>query len=180
MSNLKSPFIILTVLTGCTLILLHPKLSFAKDSGPLLDIYTCAKISEDAKRLACFDEKIAVLKVKDDKKEFVAIDAEAVQELKRESFGFSLPSLPKLALPSLSKDKRENLEVKITKMVKRNRRYIFTMENGQVWEQTSGDIRYIPKGDLIATIKPKSMGSFMLSASNGKNKMPSIRVRRIQ
>jgi len=118
--------------------------AFAQERASVLsDLYICSSISDDADRLSCFDKAVPTLKVKEEKKEIVAIDAEQVREIKRDSFGFSLPSLPKIGLF----DKKEN---------------------GHVWQHTSGDLGRIPKGDLTATIKPASLGSFFVRLENEK------------
>lgn len=150
--------------------------------SPLAKLYSCASIQSDTERLACFDANVAVIQVKEEKKEIVAIDAEAAKDIKREAFGFSLPSLPKLGLPSLGgdKDAPEVLTFPVKSVKKRGRSYTFHMENGQVWRQVSGRFNYIPKGDLTATIKQGSIGSYRISISNGKERVRGMGVRRVE
>lgn len=181
-------------LTSVTLILpFSGILAAAKDKpsaddakSPLTALYDCSAISGDAGRLACFDRVAASLKIAEEKKEIVAIDAQSAKKLKKEAFGFNLPSLPKLGLPSFGgdKDKPEPL-VAAVKSVTGGRgqnagRRTVTLENGQVWVQSSGSLNYVPKGDLTATITPASMGSFKISLNNGKTTVRGMRVRRIQ
>ncbi len=151
-------------------------------NSPLAKLYECAEITEDAARLTCFDSNVASLQVKEEKKEIVAIDAEAAKTIKREAFGFSLPSLPKLGLPSFGggDDGPEALNLKVKSVKKVGRTYEFRMENGQVWRQASGRFNYIPKGDLVATIKSASAGSFLMSLSNGKERVRGMGVRRTE
>jgi len=145
--------------------------AFAQERASVLsDLYICSSISDDADRLSCFDKAVPTLKVKEEKKEIVAIDAEQVREIKRDSFGFSLPSLPKIGLF----DKKENDVEKLAQTFKvksispRRSGLIITLENGHVWQHTSGDLGRIPKGDLTATIKPASLGSFFVRLENEK------------
>lgn len=154
--------------------------AFAADESPLASIYACATIDNDAARLACFDDKVPELKVKEEKKEFVAIDAEAAKTIKREAFGFSIPSLPKLAFPDLLDSDREDAEFEVSNITTSTNGLVFRMKNGQVWEQISGGYGYVPKGDLIATIKPKALGSYSLNVTNGKRTLKSIRVKRVE
>lgn len=151
-------------------------------NGPLSKLYECTAISDDTSRLACFDTNVAVIQVKEEKKEIVAIDAESAKSIKREAFGFSLPSLPKLGLPSLSgnSDGPEVLTFPIKSVQKRGGNYIFIMENGQMWRQVSGRFNYIPKGDLEATIKSGAIGSYRISISNGKERVRGMGVRRVE
>ncbi len=163
----------------------------ADDSGeaietPLSSLYKCAKIVNGPERLACFDTSVAKLHTAEQNKEVVAIDAKAAKKIKREAFGFNLPSLSKIGLPSIGLPKMgggkdvESLVVDVKSVRKSGRGYVITMKNGQVWKEVGGRLNYIPKGDLKATIKPKSMGSFMLSLNNGKTTVRGLRVRRVE
>lgn len=180
---------LIPILTG--FILLNTSAFAADDSSdtietPLSSIYACAEISNSTQRLACFDASVAKLHTAEQNKEIVTIDAKAAKKLKREAFGFNLPSLskiglPHIGLPNLGGDRdAEALVVGVKSVRKVGRIYVFTMENGQVWKEVGGHINYIPKGDLKATIKPKSMGSFMISLNNGKSTVRGLRVRRVE
>lgn len=152
-------------------------------ASPLGILYECALISGDAERLACFDSNVAALQVKEEKKEIVTLDAAAAKTIKREAFGFSLPSLPKLGLPSFGgsdDDDPEALSFPVKSVKKSKQGYVFYMENGQTWEQASGRFTYIPKGDLTATIKAGAIGSFRMSLSNGKERVRGMGVRRVE
>lgn len=156
-----------------------------KEAGqsPLAVLYECAALTDDAARLACYDSKVANLQVKEERKEIVAIDADAARTIKREAFGFSLPSLPKLGLPSIGGSDDSGPDVltfPVDSVRKQGRDYVFYMENGQVWRQSGGRLNYIPKGDLTATIKSGAIGSYMLSLSNGKERVRGMRVKRVE
>ncbi len=149
--------------------------------SPLTSLYSCTKITDPTERLACYDKKVSSLKIAEDKKEIVAIDANVARKIKREAFGFNLPSMPKLGLPKIgTQSKQDELVVKVKSIRKRARKYIIILENGQVWQESGGHINYIPKGELTATIKPKSMGSYLLSLNNGKTTVRGLRIKRIE
>lgn len=150
--------------------------------SPLSSLYDCAGVVDDLARLACFDKVAASLKIAEKKKEIVAIDASSAKKLKKEAFGFNLPSLPKLGLPSFGsdKDKPEALVAPVKSVNKGRAGYVFVLENGQIWQQSNGSFNYMPRGDLTATIKPASMGSFKISVNNGKSTVRGMRVRRIE
>ncbi len=154
--------------------------------SPLSALYECSKIPDPVKRLACFDGSVAKLRTAEQNKEVVAIDAKVARKIKREAFGFNLPALskiglPKIALPSLGeKDKTDMLVADVKSVRKSGHKYVITLKNGQIWRQVGGRLTYVPKGDLKATIKPKSVGSFVLSLSNGKSTVRGLRVRRIE
>jgi len=150
--------------------------------SPLTVLYDCSAITDSTERLACYDKIVASLQQAEEKKEIVAIDAQSAKKLKKEAFGFNLPSLPKLGLPSFGGDDdgEETLEIAIKSVRKGGKGYVFTMENGQVWRETGGRLNYIPKGDLTATIKPASLGSYKLSVNNGKTTVRGLRVKRVE
>lgn len=154
--------------------------------SPLSPLYTCSEMDDSMQRLACFDASVAKLRAAEQNKEVVAIDAKVAQKIKREAFGFNLPSLskiglPKVALPSLSgKKKADALVADVKSIRKSGRGLVITLKNGQVWKETGGRLNYIPKGDLTATIKAKSVGSFLLSLNNGKTTVRGLRVRRVE
>jgi len=160
------------------------EISAKENSSPLNSIYACTSILNDSERLACFDNAVPVLQVKEKKKEIITIDAEGAKAIERDSFGFSLPSLPKLGLiKPRSKDVKKPAQVfKVKSLSNRRGKITLVMENNQVWQQTSGDIGYIPKGDLTAKIKPASLGSFFISLTNqdGDTGRKGVRVKRIK
>jgi len=157
----------------------------ASNDSPLSTLYDCMAIEAPEQRLACFDTSVAQLRTAEQKKEIVAIDAKAARKIKREAFGFNLPSLSKIGLPKLSllgsgKEKADSLVADVKSIRTSGRVLVITLENGQVWKEVGGRLNYIPKGDLKATIKPKSVGSYVLSLNNGKTTVRGLRVRRIE
>lgn len=158
------------------------KQKFEDIKSPLTTLYDCSAIPEDTNRLNCYDEATASLRIAEQKKEIVAIDAQSAKKLKKEAFGFNLPSLPKLGLPSFGgdDDKPEALVAAVKSVRQGGGGYLFILENGQIWQQSTGSFNYMPKGDLTATIKPASMGSFKISINNGKTTVRGMRVRRVE
>ena len=149
--------------------------------SPLTGLYVCAEMNDASERLACYDEMVASLKIAEERKEIVAIDAQAAKKIKREAFGFNIPSLPKLGLPKIGGDEKiDSVVLKVKSIKKQGRRYVIRFENGQIWEEVGGHINYIPRGELTATIKPKSMNSYMLSLHKGKTTVRGLRIRRIE
>lgn len=182
------------IVFGFTSLFLLSSQAFAADKqgdnidSPLSTLYVCADIGDPEQRLACFDTSVANLRTAEQKNEIVAIDAKAARKIKREAFGFNLPSLSKLGLPKISlpggkkgsKGKADELVADVKSIRTKGRVLVIALENGQVWKEVGGRLNYIPKGNLKATIKPKSVGSFMLSLNNGKTTVRGLRVRRVE
>ena len=148
--------------------------------SPLANLYACKSISEPTARLACFDSNVENLSQKEAKKEIVAIDSTTAKDFKREAFGFSMPSLPKLGLPSVGGDSDDVLEFPVRSVSKSRAGVVFTMNNGQIWKGVNGRLNYVPKGDLTARISRGAVGSYRLSLSNGKERVRGLGVRRIE
>jgi hypothetical protein len=130
---------------------------------------------------ACFDGEVATVKAREASKEILAIDADVAKDLQKESFGFSLPSLPKLSLPKLGGgDGPEEMRLAIKEVRKSGRDYVIEMENGQIWRQTGGRLNYVPRGDIEAIITSAAMGSFKMKITDGKSTVRGLRVRRVE
>jgi len=162
--------------------------------SPLMTLYECANITVDSERLACFDSKVSNIRKLEENKEFIAIDKATAKSLKKESFGFNLPSIPKLGKLFKSENKSgENSEANFSEdsdrvsliLTKANQyayqKMRFYFDNGQVWDQVNSESVRIPKGKdgkpNIAKIRKAAFGSYLMTIS-GNNR--SIRVRRVE
>ena len=149
--------------------------------SPLGQLYDCQRIENPQQRLACYDKAVSSLHAAEDKKELVTIDAKSARKIRREAFGFNLPSLPKLGLPKIGLGgKTDTLIAPVKTVRKSGRDFVFTLENGQVWRQTGGPTGYIPKGKLTARIRALKLGGYMMSVTNGKMRVKGMKVRRIK
>ncbi|MDX2238105.1 MAG: hypothetical protein NW203_11125 [Hyphomonadaceae bacterium] len=136
-------------------------------------VYACAAETDDARRLACYDQAVGRLRVAQQEGDFAAISPEQVRRLERESFGFSLPSLPRLVMPRFgggegeAAEALEALQMEIARIEPRGPRVAFRMTNDQVWVQTeSRRVAGIRTGDAV-TIRRAAMGGYMLVPEHG-------------
>lgn len=156
----------------------------AQDGPPspeVLDqVLACGAVTNEAERLACYDRAVAQLRAAHESGSLVAVDRQQVQEIERDAFGFSLPSLPQIFRRGGESDVLAVAEMALT--VERvsfrgDGTGTFTMSNGQVWSQIDGmNARHVRVGTEVI-IRRASMGSFMLSVPSGG---PPLRVRRTQ
>ena len=170
---------------------------------PLSDIYACTEITDNSRRLACYDAAAGKLRAAEKVGEFVAVKREDIKTIKKEAFGFNMPSLPKLKLFFLKGKKAENafaqvdtskkgsvileqdkngeiskVEYGIDHIVtKAYGVHWFYLKNGQVWKQIDSlGVRYSKKNkNLMAQIRTASMGTYFLRI-NGRGR--AIRVKR--
>jgi len=156
------------------------------DQSPeaLAKVYACATIGEAQARLACFDAAVAGLRTAETTGEFAAVDAARVREIERESFGFSLPSLPRLGLPGARRadgtvvaEQPSAQTMKIERTGRIDGNPTFIMDNGQVWSVIVTQQNRNARPGATVTVRKASLGSFLLSAEGGG---PALRVRRVQ
>tara|TARA_R110002126_G_scaffold78229_3_gene194951 strand:- start:32 stop:733 length:702 start_codon:yes stop_codon:yes gene_type:complete len=79
---------------------LTPATALADD--PVADILACRAIEPIEARLACFDSAAATLASAHSSGDIVTVMREDVEAVERDSFGFSMPSLPRFRVPLLA------------------------------------------------------------------------------
>lgn len=131
----------------------------------LLDkLANCREISADAERLACFDDAASALEQAEAKGDVVVIDREQARQVRKQAFGFSLPSLSLLERG----EKQEELDTLETTITSARQdptgKWILRLENGSTWTQVDvNNPSRTPKAGLPVRIRKASMGSFLLS-----------------
>ena len=139
------------------------------------DVYACAGISTDAERLACYDAAVGRLKAAEDAGEVTTVTRAEVEKVQRESFGFSIPSLPSFALKKSGGD--ADIE-EVTLPIRSVRagpygKLTITLDNGQVWTQID-DNKVRAKNPEEAQIYQAMLGSYKMKIDGGR----AFRVRR--
>lgn len=152
----------------------------------LTQVYACRDITNEAQRLACYDTAVGRLREAETSGSVVAIDRGQAQEMDREAFGFSLPSLSRIFRggdrDSASTTPRfepvDEIAMEIASVThQRNGPSTFRMTNGQVWIQIDDEVaRNVRQGGAV-TVRRATFSSYLMSVAAGG---PAIRVRRIQ
>jgi hypothetical protein len=124
----------------------------------------CRKVADDAARLACYDAAVDGLGRQLAEGQVVAVDRAQVREVRKQAFGFTLPSLN---LFSRGGDKPADVdEVELAvESARRGRdgKWRLRLEGGQVWRQIdSADFSREPKPGATARIKKAVLGSYMM------------------
>lgn len=146
----------------------------AKDKTPAGDalpevfskVLECRKLSDASARLACFDTSVAALEQANAQKTVVVISEEKVAETRRGLFGFSLPRL------GLFRDDKQDEGLKelvttIAAVRGGDGAWVFTLEDGAVWQQTDGVFLRKPKAGQAITIRRAALGSYMGRVEDG-------------
>lgn len=137
----------------------------------------CRKVADDAGRLACFDQAAAALDQAEAKGDVVIVDREQARQVRRQAFGFALPSISMF-------EKGETREVldNVTGVVDSARqngagKWVVKLKDGAVWTQVdANELHRTPKAGMSVTIRQASLGSFMMSVDGGG----AFRVRRVE
>jgi hypothetical protein len=140
------------LLTGIMSMTFIVSAAHADEKSPIQSIYACADITDNVKRLACYDAAVSGAKKAESEGEFTTITRKEAETVQKEAFGFSLPSLPKMTLPTFGRNsddktvKTDNdgriaeVELVITSIYSDGYgKTVVKFENGQVWQQTDSD-----------------------------------------
>ena len=137
------------------------------------DVYACKNITVDAERLACYDMAVGRLKAAEEAGEVKTFTRKEVEEVKRDSFGFSIPSLPKLAFGNKdgngdsTADDLKEVTFAVKSVSGSRGALIITLENGQVWRQTAGP-SISPRDKKEALIYQASFGSYKMKLDGAR------------
>jgi hypothetical protein len=149
----------------------------AQQPSALRALADCRKIAEDAARLACFDTAAAALDQAETKGDIVVVDREQAGKMRRQAFGFALPSLNFFDRG----DKPAALD-RVTGVAARayrqGSRWVIELEDGGgTWLQTDDEPqpRGARKGSRIE-IRKAAMGSFFINVDGQR----AMRARRVE
>lgn len=178
----------------------------ASSISPLSPIYFCAEKTDPAERLACFDGAVAAVKAAEARSEIVALDQPRVAAVRREAFGFRIPSLPRFGLgapaaqeatvpnagastattsaqsraaPAQAREQAEEAQTfAVARVGRSGDRVSIFLENGNVWHLTEAVELNAPRQTPFnVRIRNAAMGTYMLTVE-GRNK--GYRVRRVE
>lgn len=139
-------------------------------------LQSCTVINDDAARLACFDREIDRLSGAAKHSPQAAPAAPLVAE-EQQTFGLSPEAVRKLKNPNArAAAAKPKLAAKLSHVsVLADSHLLFTLDNGQIWEQTEIRAGFSAAAGDSVTIEPGALGSFWLSVSAKR----ATRVRRV-
>ena len=169
------------LITGTIMGMIMPAAAQDAPMASTKEVYACSDIADNDERLACYDAAVGRLKSAEEAGEVVTVTRDEVEKVQKDSFGFSIPSLPKFA-SSIFSDEEDNeikeLVLPVARVAKSGSDFIIYLENGQVWRQIdTTSVYYSSKlGVDEATIKSAALGSYRMKLDNGV----FFRVKRIE
>jgi hypothetical protein len=126
-------------------------------------VLDCRAITDDAKRLACFDAAVGAMVEAETKGDLVTIDREQRAEVRRQTFGLSLPALTLFDRGEKGED-ADKLTTTVAEASKgANGRWLIQLEGGALWRQTDDtDLFKTPHKGSVAVVKKGALGSFFM------------------
>lgn len=139
----------------------------SKDGGRaaiVQKLVDCRKVSDDQARLACYDQATAAFDQAEAKGDVVVVDREQARKVRRQAFGFAMPSIT-LFEKGETKEEVEN----VTGVVAAARQdgaghWVIKLEDGAIWTQVdANELFKTPKPGMPVKIRRAALGSYMMS-----------------
>jgi hypothetical protein len=168
---------------ACAALLLSPGLCAAAPpavgrADVVRALSDCRKITEDSARLACFDKAAGALDQAESQGQVVVIDQAQVATVRRQAFGFSMPSLNIFAKSApKSGEGVDHLHL----VVAHARRdgdghWVFTSDDGAVWRQTDeSEFAVDPAKGSKLFVESGALGSYFCKIDS----QPRVRCARV-
>jgi hypothetical protein len=136
----------------------------------LQGLLDCRGKTDNAARLACYDAAAAAMDQAEAKGDIVVVDREQARAVRKQAFGFTLPSLTIFERG----EKPEQID-HVTATIAAARpgadgKWVLRLEDGAVWRQIDGEPPHRdPKAGMTVEIKSASMGSYLLSVDGQRS-----------
>ena len=138
----------------------------------------CRKVTDDAARLACYDKAAGALDQAESQGQVVVVDREQVKEVRRQAFGFNLPSLNLFNRgPAKTEEPFDHVELELTGAHHNAEgRWVFVATSGAVWRQTESDELFNdPHQGSKLLVKKGVLGGFFCKVDG----QPQVRCERV-
>ncbi len=132
-------------------------------AAPVQAVLDCRSISEDARRLACFDAAVGAMVTAESKGDLVTIDREQRREVRKQAFGLTLPSLAMFDRGEKGED-TDKITTSVVGATKApNGRWSIQLDGGAMWRQIDDtDLYKTPHKGSVAVVRRGALGSFFM------------------
>ncbi|HEX3889059.1 MAG TPA: hypothetical protein VHW05_16340 [Phenylobacterium sp.] len=133
----------------------------------LQQLLDCRALTDSTARLACFDKAAGALDQAEAKGDVVVVDRETARKVRRQAFGFTLPSMSLFE----KGEKPETITSSEGTIASARRlltgKWEIKLEDGATWVQVDlTEIPIDPKPGQTVKIKAQAMGSYAMSVNN--------------
>lgn len=146
-------------------------------AGLVQKLADCRKVADDSARLACYDTAAAALEQAEAQGDIVVVDREQARNVRRQAFGFSLPSLS-LFERGEPQEEVDRIEGRIAEARRgAGGKWVLRLEDGGVWTQIDvQELSLDPRPGQSVTIRRATLGSYLASVEGRR----AFRVRRTE
>ncbi|OHB27608.1 MAG: hypothetical protein A2790_16390 [Phenylobacterium sp. RIFCSPHIGHO2_01_FULL_69_31] len=146
-------------------------------SAMLQKLVDCRKLTDESQRLACYDQATVALDQAEAKGDIVVVDREQARKVRRQAFGFSMPSLSLFERGETQEELENVTGVVALARVNGAGKWVIKLEDGAVWTQVdSKELFKEPKPGMPVKIRQASLGSFLMTVDT----MGAFRARRTE
>jgi len=137
----------------------------------------CRSVPADTARLACYDAAVDELGRLIKAGDIVVIDHERVATVKRQAFGFSLPSLSLFDRGEKAAELQQVSGVIASAYRSSEGAWVVELEDGAVWRQTDNEqLARAPRRGSKAEIRKAALGSFFMNIDGQR----ALRMQRVK
>lgn len=127
----------------------------------------CRKLTDDAARLACYDQATTALDQAEAKGDVVIVDREQARKVRKQAFGFSLPSISMFEKGEAKEEIDTFDGVVSAARQDGSGRWVVKLEDGAVWTSVGAEELFkTPRPGMKVRIKKAALGSFMMIIDN--------------
>ena len=143
----------------------------------LTKLVDCRKLTDNAARLACYDSATAALDQAEQKGDVVVIDREKAREVRKQAFGFTLPSISIFEKGEAKEDVENMTGVIASAHVNSQGQWVVKLQDGAVWQQVDNyELFKTPKEGMPVKIRKASLGSYLMIIDNQR----AVRAHRVE
>lgn len=144
----------------------RPRAEAARRAGVLDALSACRRETDGAARLACYDRAAGALEEAEGKGQLVVLDKEQVRTVRRQAFGFEIPSFGRFFRPG-GRAERSDPEEAIDRVTYTlsgtgggGGRYVFYTTEGVNWVQTDDELPRPPRAGAELRVRRAALGSY--------------------
>lgn len=144
-----------------------------KPERALPEVFTkvveCRTIADNAERLACFDRAVGALAEAQETKEVRVVSRDDVNRTRRNLFGFVTSGFGLFGAEDEEEEQEELKEINATiaSFSGSSGAYVFTLDDGSVWEQSDSSFLKKPKEGQPIRIRRAFLSSYMANIDGG-------------
>lgn len=143
----------------------------------LQSLIDCRKVADPTQRLACYDKAAGALDEAEAKGDVVVVNREQARKVRKQAFGFSLPSISLFERGEKTEDVASTEGTIVSARKTPTGRWEVKLDEGGTWVQIDAtEIPIDPKPGQKVKIHRATLGSYMMAIGNQRE----VKVHRVE